>query len=196
MIFKKKKVMNEQEVNSELPNDDNLTSQNNEENIASEPILESIVEEISIEEKLRNELNASKDQYLRLVAEFDNFRKRSAKERVETIQTATKDLMQSLIAVLDDGERASKMMETATDLVAVKEGVSLVLNKLNSILTAKGLKPMEISVGVDFDAELHEAITEIPAPTAEMEGKVVDVIEKGYYLNEKLIRYAKVIVGK
>ena len=195
MIFKKKKVMNEQEVKQDLPNEDNLAPSNSEETteIAVE---EAVMEEISEEEKLRKELNNSKDQYLRLVAEFDNFRKRSAKERIETIQTATKDLMQSLIAVLDDSERASKTMETATDLNAVKEGVALVLGKLNSILTAKGLKAMETGAGSEFDAELHEAITEIPAPTAALEGKVVDVIEKGYYLNEKLIRHAKVVVGK
>jgi molecular chaperone GrpE len=195
MIFKKKKVMNEQEVKQDLPNEDNLAPSNSEETTEI-PVEEAVVEEISEEEKLRKELNNSKDQYLRLVAEFDNFRKRSAKERIETIQTATKDLMQSLIAVLDDSERASKTMETATDLNAVKEGVALVLGKLNSILTAKGLKAMETGAGSEFDAELHEAITEIPAPTAALEGKVVDVIEKGYYLNEKLIRHAKVVVGK
>jgi len=195
MIFKKKKVMNEQEVKQDLPNEDNLAPSNSEETTEI-PVEEAVVEEISEEEKLRKELNNSKDQYLRLVAEFDNFRKRSAKERIETIQTATKDLMQSLIAVLDDSERASKTMETATDLHAVKEGVALVLGKLNSILTAKGLKAMETGAGSEFDAELHEAITEIPAPTAALEGKVVDVIEKGYYLNEKLIRHAKVVVGK
>lgn len=187
--------MNEQEVKQDLPNEDNLAPSNNEETTET-TAEEAVVEEISEEEKLRKELNNSKDQYLRLVAEFDNFRKRSAKERIETIQTATKDLMQSLIAVLDDSERASKTMETATDLHAVKEGVALVLGKLNSILTAKGLKAMETGAGSEFDAELHEAITEIPAPTAALEGKVVDVIEKGYYLNEKLIRHAKVVVGK
>jgi molecular chaperone GrpE len=193
MIFKKKKVMNEQNTTQDIPNEDNLTPENT---LNPEPILEAKVEEVSEEEKLRIELNASKDQYLRLVAEFDNFRKRTAKEKIETIQTATKDLMHSLIAVLDDSERASKTMETATDLVAVKEGVALVLGKLNSILTSKGLKAMETAAGADFDAELHEAITEIPAPNEALQGKVVDVIEKGYYLNEKLIRHAKVVVGK
>jgi molecular chaperone GrpE len=195
MLFKKKKAMNEQDIKQDIPNEDNLTPENTAETAAEETV-EPTVEEISAEEKLQNELNASKDQYLRLVAEFDNFRKRTAKERVETIQTATKDLMQSLVAVLDDSERASKTMETATDLEAVKEGVALVLGKLNSILTHKGLKPMETTIGEEFDAELHEAITEIPAPSEALKGKVVDVIEKGYYLNEKLIRYAKVVVGK
>jgi molecular chaperone GrpE len=193
MIFKKKKVMNEQNTTPDIPNEDNLTPENT---LNQEPVVEAKVEEVSEEEKLRIELNASKDQYLRLVAEFDNFRKRTAKEKIETIQTATKDLMHSLIAVLDDSERASKTMETATDLVAVKEGVALVLGKLNSILTSKGLKAMDTAAGAEFDAELHEAITEIPAPTEALQGKVVDVIEKGYYLNEKLIRHAKVVVGK
>lgn len=187
--------MNEQEAKQDIPNEDNLTPEQSAEQ-STEETTESVVEEISAEEKLRNELNASKDQYLRLVAEFDNFRKRSAREKQETIQTATKDLMQSLIAVLDDSERASKTMETATDLAAVKEGVTLVLGKLTSILHNKGLKPMETEAGSEFDAELHEAITEIPAPSPELAGKVVDVIEKGYYLNEKLIRHAKVVVGK
>jgi molecular chaperone GrpE len=193
MLFKKKKVMNEQEVNQDISNEDNL-AQNQQE--AQGEQIESPFEEISIEEKLRAELLSAKDQYLRLVAEFDNFRKRNAKERVELIQTANKDLMQTLIAVLDDSERASKTMATATDLDAVKEGVGLVLGKLNSILNNKGLRPMDTEVGANFDADLHEAITEIPAPTPDLEGKVVDVIEKGYYLNEKLIRHAKVVVGK
>lgn len=184
--------MNEQETNQDIPNEDNVTPQN-----PSEETTETVAaEEISEEEKLRIELSTAKDQYLRLVAEFDNFRKRTARERVETIQTATKELMQSLIAVLDDSERATKTMETATDLDAVKEGTNLVLGKLASILASKGLKAMETAAGTEFDAELHEAITEIPAPTPALEGKVVDVIEKGYYLNEKLIRHAKVVVGK
>lgn len=192
MIFKKKKVMTEQQ---DIPNEENLTPDQNPE-MQQEEAMEVPVEEVSELDKLKMDLSASKDQYLRLVAEFDNFRKRTAKERIETIQTATKDIMISLVAVLDDSERASKTMETATDLNAVKEGVTLVLGKLNSILTAKGLKPMETEAGTDFDAELHEAITEIPAPSPALEGKVVDVIEKGYYLNEKLIRHAKVVVGK
>lgn len=147
-------------------------------------------------DKLKAELEQSKDQYLRLVAEFDNFRKRTARERIELTQTASKDVMQSMLAVLDDSERAAKTMETATDITALKEGINLILGKLNSILSNKGLKAMDTKAGDVFDAEFHEAITEIPAPTPDLEGKVVDVIEKGYYLNDKLIRHAKVIVGK
>lgn len=187
--------MNEQEKQQDTANEEHLAPENTAEH-PQEETKEPVVEEVSVEEKLRTELNASKDQYLRLVAEFDNFRKRTAKERQELVQTANKDLMQTLVAVLDDSERASKIMETATDVDALKEGVNLVLGKLNSILTNKGLKPMETNAGADFDADLHEAITEIPAPSEALQGKIIDVIEKGYYLNDKLIRHAKVVVGK
>jgi molecular chaperone GrpE len=145
-------------------------------------------------EKLKAELDASKDKYLRLVAEFDNFRRRSAKERIELIQTASRDVIKELLDVLDDSDRAQKQLDKSED-TQVKEGVTLVFNKLRSILQSKGLKPME-SIGKDFDTDLHEAITEIPAPTEELKGKVVDEVIKGYYLNDKIIRHAKVVVGK
>ena len=146
-------------------------------------------------EKLRGELDDAKDKYLRMVAEFDNYRRRNAKEREELRQTAGKDIIQSLLEVLDDSERATKQMETTDDVALIKEGVSLVFNKLRTTLYQKGLKPME-SIGKDFDPDTHEAITEIPAPAPAFVGKVIDEIEPGYYLNDKLIRYAKVIVGK
>lgn len=146
-------------------------------------------------EKLREELADYKDKYLRLVAEFDNFRKRNAKERVELIQTAGKDVVQSLLDVLDDSVRAQKQMEGTDDVKIIKEGVSLVFNKLQHTLQQQGLKVME-SVNQPFDADLHEAITEIPAPSEDMVGKIIDVVQPGYYLNDKLIRYAKVVVGK
>lgn len=186
--------MNENELEKQSGTEDNLTQ--NEETQAPDTENNTATPEISETDKLKEELKESKDQYLRLVAEFDNFRKRNAKERIELIQTASKDLVQTLLVVLDDSERAMKTMETATDIDAVKEGMSLVMSKLSSILGQKGLKAMEEQVGKEFDAELHEAITEVPAPTEELQGKVVDVVEKGYYLNEKLIRYAKVVVGK
>jgi molecular chaperone GrpE len=195
MIFKKKKAMNDKELENQATADDNLTQQDEVTAQNNEPAIEA-PESISEVDQLRIELSNSKDQYLRLVAEFDNFRKRNAKERVELIQTAGKDLIQSLLAVMDDSDRAFKTLETATDINAVKEGMNLVLSKLTNILNQKGLKEMESPIGKEFDAELHEAITEIPAPSEDMQGKVVDVMEKGYYLNDKLIRYAKVIVGK
>ena len=149
--------------------------------------------EPSVEEKLRDELAQANDKYLRLYAEFDNFRRRTTKERVELLQTAGKEVIVSMLPVLDDFERALKAMETATDVVPVKEGVALVQNKFKHILTAKGLKEM-VTVGTPFDADLHEGITNIPAGDAQ-KGKVVDELEKGYYLNDKVIRFAKVVVG-
>ena len=146
-------------------------------------------------EKLQMEAAEWKDKYIRLVAEFDNFRKRNARERLDLIQTAGKDVIVSLLDVLDDSERAQKQIETSNDVNANKEGVMLVFNKLRTLLQAKGLKPME-TVHTDFNADLHEAITEIPAPNESLKGKVLDEVQKGYYLNDKIIRFAKVVVGK
>jgi molecular chaperone GrpE len=148
----------------------------------------------SAEDKLKEELSQANDKYLRLYAEFDNFRRRTTKERVELLQTAGKEVIVSLLPVLDDFERAFKSMDKATDVVAVKAGVELVYSKLNNILSQKGLKPME-AIGEPFDADIHEAITNIPAPADDMKGKVIDEMEKGYYLGDKVVRFAKVIVG-
>jgi len=145
--------------------------------------------------KLQQEAAEWKDKYLRLVAEFDNFRKRNAKERLELIQTAGKDVIASLLDVVDDSERAQKQLETSNDTAAIKEGIFLVFNKLKNTLQSKGLKQMT-STGQEFNPDLHEAITEIPAPGPELKGKVVDEVQKGYYLNDKIIRFAKVVVGK
>ncbi len=150
--------------------------------------------EISATEQLQAELDEMKDKNLRLVAEFDNFRKRTAKERIELIATAGKDIVQSLLDVVDDSHRALKQMETDNDAESIKEGARLVFNKLQHVLQQKGLKAMECQ-GKEFDADLHEAITEIPAPAEEMKGKILDVVQPGYYLNDKLIRHAKVVVG-
>lgn len=145
--------------------------------------------------ELKKELDELRDKYVRLYADFDNFRKRNAKEKIEIIQTAGKDIIKELLPVIDDFERAQKALETSNDIKAVKEGMSLIYQKLINNLASKGLKPME-SIGKDFDVSLHEAVTEVPAPTPEQEGKVIDELEKGYYLNDKIIRFAKVIVGK
>ena len=144
--------------------------------------------------KMRAELEEQKDKYLRLFAEFDNFKRRNAKEKIELIQTAGKDVIISLLEVLDDCDRAEKQMEESDDATANKEGVLLVFNKLRNTLQSRGLKTME-SVNTDVDVEKHEAITEIEA-SEKQKGKVVDEIVKGYYLNDKLIRFAKVVVGK
>lgn len=143
--------------------------------------------------KLQHEVGEWKEKYMRLFAEFDNFKKRSRKEHIELIQTAGREVIVSLLDVLDDCERAEKQMEGDADLEALKTGVKLVFNKLRHNLMQKGLKPFD-SKGQDFDVERHEAVTEIPLPG--MEGKVADELERGYLLNDKLIRHAKVVVGK
>jgi len=174
---------------------------NSDENVAGDQHLNEPVTEGAEAEKFKAEIEDLKqknaelnDKYLRQVAEFDNFRRRNAKERVELIQTAGKDVITDLLDVLDDSERAQKQMETTDDVKQIKQGVQLVFSKLRNALSVKGLKPME-SVGKDFNPDLHEAITEINAGE-EMKGKIVDEVQKGYYLNDKIIRHAKVVVGK
>lgn len=146
-------------------------------------------------EKLRAEVESLKDKYLRQVAEFDNFRKRTAKERLDLIQTAGKEVIGSLLEVLDDCERAERQIAVAADIEAVKAGIGLVFTKFRNTLQSRGLKAMDCK-GAEFNPDQHEAITEIPAPTEELKGKVVDEVEKGYTLNDKIIRFAKVVVGK
>ena len=200
LFFKKKKKLM---VNEELNSDDEILEnalnadtasvisddekQEQDDNLAN-PVESEV-------EKLKAELGEAKDKYLRIFAEFDNSKRRNAKERLELIKTAGLEILQDLLPVLDDLGRAEKIIETATDLENVKKGFDLIKEKLVRTLQNKGLKAME-SIGADFDADFHEAITEIPAPNPEMVGKVVDEVEKGYILNEKIIRYAKVIVGK
>ena len=183
------KIMQEDMTPEEIPGSDENITDNAAEDEGSMGTAESETD------ALQNEVEELKNKYIRLVADFDNFRKRTAKERLELIQTASKDVLSSLLPILDDTERAEKQLETAQDKEALREGINLVFGKLRTTLHAAGLKPME-SVGSDFNPEYHEAITEIPAPTPQLAGKVVDEIEKGYYLNDKIIRFAKVVVGK
>lgn len=168
---------------------------NTDENLSGTTGLQEPLEEDSAIEKLTAELQEAKDKLLRQIAEFDNFRRRSAKERIELIQTAGREVITGMLDVLDDSDRAQKQLETTDDIKLIREGVTLVFSKLRNQLQAKGLKPME-TIGTDFDPDLHEAITEIPAPTDNLKGKVVDEVMKGYYLNDKIIRHAKVVVGK
>jgi molecular chaperone GrpE len=146
-------------------------------------------------EKLKKEVQSLQEKYLRQAAEFDNFRKRTAREKVELMQTAGKDVIISLLTVVDDMDRAEKQMEGSQDVDLIKQGIHLIFQKFRNILQAKGLKQMQ-TIGEDFNPDLHEAITEIPAPSPELRGKVVDELEKGYYLNDKILRFAKVVVGK
>jgi len=155
---------------------------------------EPVAEETEME-KLKAQVSELQDKFMRQAAEFDNYRKRTSRERIDMIQTAGREVITSMLEVLDDAERAEKQLETASSVNEMKEGVQLVFNKLRAKLQSKGLKPME-SIKQYFDADLHEAITEIPAPNSDLKGKVVDEVEKGYYLNDKIIRHAKVVVGK
>jgi molecular chaperone GrpE len=152
-------------------------------------------EPLSELDQAQADLAEQKDKFLRLMAEFDNYKRRTAKERMDLIQTAGKDVIVSLLDVLDDCDRAEKQLATSDDIALQKEGIQLVFNKIRSTMQAKGLKAME-SIGTPFDAELHEAITEVPVPDNKQKGKVIDEVTKGYFLNEKIIRFAKVVVGK
>lgn len=145
--------------------------------------------------KLKKDSSELKDKFLRLAAEFDNYKKRTLKEKIEMMKSAAQDTVSSLLPVLDDFDRAKKNADDENSAESFSEGVSLVYQKLYNVLKQKGLQPMETN-GQPFDPEFHEAITEIPAPSDEMKGKVVDTIEKGYLLNDKIIRHAKVVVGK
>ncbi|MCW3086102.1 MAG: nucleotide exchange factor GrpE [Bacteroidetes bacterium] len=145
--------------------------------------------------ELQQKTNELNDKYLRLYSEFDNFRKRTAKEKVELIQSGGEDVFKSILPVMDDFERAIKSNSETTDVKAVNDGVNLIYNKLKSTLTQKGLEEMK-SAGEPFNADIHEAITNVPAPSEDLKGKVIDELEKGYMLNGKIIRFAKVIIGQ
>ena len=146
-------------------------------------------------EELKAQLEEQKDRYLRLSAEFDNYRKRTLKERSDMLKTVNGDTLSGMLPVLDDLERAMQSMQKATDVDAVREGVVLIYNKIQEFLKNKGIVEIDAMNQV-FDTDLHEAITKIPAPTEDLKGKVVDVIQKGYKIDTKVIRYAKVVVGE
>jgi molecular chaperone GrpE len=152
-------------------------------------------EEVNELDNLKKELEEQKEKFIRLYADFDNFKRRNAKERVELIQTAGREVIQAMLEVLDDCERAEKQMNQSDDLNLIREGISLVFNKFRNVLQSKGLKEMK-SIGEEFNPDFHEAITEIPVPDEKMKGKIVDEVEKGYTLNDKIIRFSKVVVGK
>jgi molecular chaperone GrpE len=174
---------------------DSTLDLNTDENIAGTSHLNEGLEDSSREEELRIQLQEQKDKFIRLYAEFDNYKRRNAKERIELVQTAGKDVIQSLLEVLDDCDRAEKQMKQSDQLEQIREGIQLVFNKLRNTLQQRGLREMK-SIGEPFNADFHEAITEIPVPDAGMDGKIVDEVEKGYYLNDKIIRFSKVVVGK
>lgn len=176
----------------EVPVEEGMDSTQDEE-IEDEKLSEE--PEVSEVEKLQVELQEAKDKYLRLYSEFENFRRRTAREKLDLIKTASEGLMVALLPVMDDFQRAQKALEESEDHKASKEGFDLIYNKFKNILTQKGLKPMEAKKGTDFNTEFHEAISQMPVEKKKLKGKVIDVVEKGYFLDEKVIRFAKVVIG-
>lgn len=160
---------------------------------SEEPAEVTTKEEIDPLKKLQDELAEAKDKYVRLYAEFDNFRRRSAKEKLEMIQSANEQLLKALLPVMDDFERAEKSYKDRNDKEA--EGFLLIQNKFRKTLDQYSVKVMETNAGTAFNADLHEAITQVPAPDEKLKGKIIDTVEKGYLLNDKVIRFAKVVVG-
>lgn len=182
----------EQTETAENPVNEGDVNQEMEKEVSNE----SEASEASESAKLAKENQELKDKYVRLYSEFDNFRRRTAKERLELVNTASQDLIQEILPVLDDFERSFKAENNANEEEQKDAGSKLIYNKLLRMLTARGLKPMDDLVGKDFDAEYNEAITQIPAPSEELKGKIVDVVEKGYTLAGKVVRFAKVVIGK
>ncbi len=170
------------------PEQENPVTEETTENTAADQVEDKTTE-------LQAKIDELNDRYLRLYSEFDNFRKRTAKEKIDLMKTAGEDVFKSLLPVIDDFERAVKSNADAKDVKAVNDGVNLIYNKLKSTLTQKGLEEMN-AVGQLFDADIHEAITNIPAPSEDLKGKVVEELEKGYSLNGKIIRFAKVVIGQ
>lgn len=146
--------------------------------------------------KLEEELSAAKDKYLRLYAEFENYRKRTSKERSDLVKTANQDLIQDLLTVVNDLERSLQIFENKDEVAPMYEGIQLISQKFDKVLTQKGLKPMEVKPGNDFDSDYHEAVAQTPTADSALKGKIVDVVEKGYFLGEKVLRYAKVVIGQ
>lgn len=182
----------EKEYNEELNNE---TISEAQETVSEEQVEETTAEETPAEPTQEEKYAELNDKFLRLYSEFDNYRKRTNKEKLELISTASSGVIKDLVAVLDDFERAIANNETVEDTTSLKEGFQLIYNKLKSTLETKGLKAM-VSKGEVFDSELHEAIANIPAPSEDLKGKIVDDVEKGYYIHDKVIRYAKVVVGQ
>jgi len=152
--------------------------------------------ELSKEEQLAEELGKEKDKFLRLFAEFENYKKRTSRERIELFKTASEDVMVSLLPVLDDFERALSHIDEDKEAEEMRKGVMLIYQKLLTTLGKKGLEAIKVEQGETFDAEYHEAITQIPAPSDDLKGKIIDVVEKGYKLGDKVIRFPKVVIGQ
>lgn len=184
-IFKNKTSMNTE-------NTDKDPIENETENVVNEV---ETAEELSVEEQLQEELAKEKDKFLRLFAEFENFKKRTTKERIDLFKTANQEVLQAMLPVLDDFDRAMTQISKSGDETLTK-GVELIHEKLKSTLVSKGLEQIEVKAGDNFDADFAEAISQIPAPSDDLKGKIVDVVEKGYKLGDKIIRFPKVVIGQ
>ncbi|WP_370641057.1 nucleotide exchange factor GrpE [Flavobacterium anseongense] len=179
-------------MNTENTEKETIIDENASDNTVNE--IESATE-LTAEEKLQEDLANEKDKFLRLFAEFENFKRRTAKERIDLFKTANQDVLQAMLPVLDDFDRAMVEIAKSDDDVLLK-GVELIHEKLKSTLVSKGLEQVEVRAGDAFNADYAEAITQIPAPTTDLKGKIVDVIEKGYKLGDKIIRFPKVVIGQ
>lgn len=187
--------MNTENSEKEVIENENDTLSQAEESATEQTTPEvEAAEELTVEQKLEEELAKEKDKFLRLFAEFENYKKRTTKERIDLFKTANQEVLQALLPVLDDFDRAMTQISKSEDEVLLK-GVELIHEKLKSTLVGKGLEEVETKAGDDFNADFAEAITQIPAPSDDLKGKIVDVIEKGYKLGDKIIRFPKVVIG-
>lgn len=189
-LFKNMSQENSENVEKDLTQDGLV----NENEAATQPEGVASAEELSVEEQLGEELAKEKDKFLRLFAEFENYKKRTSKERMDLFKTANQEVLQAMLPVLDDFDRAMVQIAKSEDELLLK-GVELIHNKLKDTLVSKGLEQVELNAGDVFNADFAEAITQIPAPTADLKGKIVDVLEKGYKLGDKIIRFPKVVIG-
>jgi molecular chaperone GrpE len=195
-IFKNKSKMSTENTDKEiLENEVEVTNQSEEnQQILAENDLDS-EEELTLEQKLESELTNERDKFLRLFAEFENYKRRTSKERIELYKTANQEVLQAILPVLDDFDRAIIEISKSEDQLLLK-GVELIHEKLKSTLVSKGLEEVEVRAGDAFNADYAEAITQIPAPNDKLKGKIVDVLEKGYKLGDKIIRFPKVVIGQ
>lgn len=175
---------------------ENKDPQVEENNTATLEDNQEVVNELTLEEQHKEDLAKEKDKFMRLFAEFENYKKRTSKERMDLFKTASQDVMVSVLPVLDDFERALAHIEDDKEAEELRKGVLLIYQKLVSTLEQKGLKKMELSQGEVFDADHHEAVTQIPAPSEDLKGKIIDVVQSGYLLGEKVIRFPKVVIGQ
>lgn len=187
----KKHTSTEEKVVNPIQETDNITDNN----VSEQADIQNDLVKKYTEEEYQLKVNELNDKYLRLYSEFDNFRKRTLKEKIDLSRTASEEIIKDILPVIDDFDRAIKSFDTTDKIEAVKEGIQLIYGKMKGILTSKGLQEMK-TIGIEFNTDFHEAITSIPAPSEEMKNKVIDEIQKGYLLNDKVIRFAKVVTGQ